>query len=95
MAQCELHQLDLPENENLKLVRNRFHRNELCRVKVTGPCIVNHNIEVTSIGERGVECRLDGKRIGEIKTDRMPPRHFWDAFQIARCAPDFVTLRHK
>src|SRR6516165_3807274 len=29
VAKCELHQLDLTKNKNLKLARNRFHRKEL------------------------------------------------------------------
>src|SRR5207247_72595 len=84
-----------PDVGRLKLSRTRCQRNKLSGIKVTGPCIVEHNIEVTSFGQCGVECRLDEKGIGEIKTDRMPPRDFWDAFQIAGCAPDLVTLRHE
>ena len=55
MAQCELHQLDLPENENLKLVRNGFHRNQLSGVKVTGPRVVDQHVEMNGFRECSVE----------------------------------------
>ena len=50
---------------------------------MTGPGVVNQNVEVTSVGERGIECVFDRKRIGEIETNRMASRHFGDALQIA------------
>jgi hypothetical protein len=50
---------------------------------VTGPGVVDQNIEMTSFRKRAIECLLDGKRIDQIKADRMPSRHFWDAFQVA------------
>jgi hypothetical protein len=91
----ELHQLDLGENQNLKLARNCFHGKELSGPEVTGPSVVDQHIEVTGFGERGVECRFDGKPIGQIEMDPMQSRHFWDAFQIARCAPNLMTLRNQ
>jgi hypothetical protein len=59
---------------------------------VTGPSVVNQNVEVAGFGKSGIECLLDAKRIAQIEADRMPSRHFWDAFQIARCAPNIMTL---
>ena len=62
---------------------------------LTGPGVVDHNVEVTSFCKRGIECLLDGKSISKIETHRMASRHFGDPFQIARCAPDLVIMRHK
>src|SRR6266496_1407166 len=83
VAQCELYQLDLAENQNLKLARNRFRREKLSSVKMTGPSVVDHNVEVTSFFERGIECLLDGKSISKVETHWMASRHFGDAFQVA------------
>ena len=50
---------------------------------MTGPGVVDHNVEVTSFRKRGIECLLDGKSISKIETHRMASRHFGDAFQVA------------
>jgi hypothetical protein len=62
---------------------------------VTGARIVDQNIKVTGFGERYLECLLDGTRVGQIETNWVASRHLWDAFQIARCAPNLVTLRYE
>jgi len=87
--------LDLTENKNLKLALNGFHRNKFSRVKVTGAGVIDQNVEVTSFSERGTECRVDRKSISQVETDGMQSGQFWNAFQIARCTPDLVTLRHQ
>src|SRR5207249_9508406 len=95
VAKRELHQLDLAEHENLELARNRFRGKKLSGPEVTCPGVVNQNIEITSFGERGIKCFLDGKPISQVETHRMPARRFWDAFHVARCSPNLVTLRHE
>src|SRR5215469_9045580 len=92
MLQGKLHQLDLPEDKNLKLVRDRFEWQNFCRAEMTGSSVVYQNVEVTSFGERGVECVFDGMPIGKVETNRMQSRHFWDALHIAGCTPHFVTF---
>ena len=92
MPQRELHQLNLAEHENLKLARDRFEGQNLGRAEMAGSSIVYQNIEVTSFCERGVERLFDRKSIGEVETNRMQSRHFWDALQIARGPPDLVPM---
>ena len=67
MVKRELHQLDLTKNQNLELVRNRFHRKELSGPKVASACVVDQNVEVTSFRERSIECIFDRKPIGQIE----------------------------
>jgi len=92
VVQCELHQLDLTENENLKLTRDRFHGKELSRAKVTGTGVIDRNVEVTGFRQCEIERFLDGRLISQVQSNRMQSRHSWDAFQIAGCGPDFMTL---
>jgi hypothetical protein len=66
-AKSELHQLDLTEDENLELAGDRFHGQEFSGSKVTGPGVVNQNVEITSFGERGIECFLHGEPIGKSR----------------------------
>ena len=60
-----------------------------------GASVVDQNVEVAGFDERSVECLFDGKPVGQIESNRVASRHFWDASQIARRAPGLVTLRHK
>ena len=80
MPQRELHQLDLAEHENLKLARDRFDVQMLGRSKMTGSGIVNQRVEITGFGERGVKCVFDRGAVGEIETNRVQSRQFWDVF---------------
>jgi hypothetical protein len=41
VVQCELHQLDLTEHQNLKLVRNRLEGQKLSRPEMARSGIVN------------------------------------------------------
>src|SRR5439155_2894575 len=79
VAKRELHQLDLAENENLKLACDRFDGKELGGPKVSGPGGVDQDVEIASFRKRGIECLLDGKRIGQIETHWMTSRHLGDA----------------
>src|SRR5262245_5777282 len=62
---------------------------------MAGAGVVYQNVEVTSFGERGVERLFDREPIGEVETNRVQLRNYWYAFQIARCAPNLVTLGYE
>jgi hypothetical protein len=59
---------------------------------VAGSGVVDQNVKITSFSQREIECLFHGMPISQVETNGVPSRQFWDAFQIARRAPDLVTF---
>ena len=67
------------EDEDLKLVRQRVGGKRFRRSKISGPGVVDYNIEKSGFGLRGIECALDRIGIGQVELHSVQMRQLRDA----------------
>ena len=76
MRQAALDQVYLREHIALKQRLHLALREFLDRAHDAGPLInavIDQQVDMTPGGERGVECRVDGREIEQVETDRQRP----------------------